>query len=87
MPGSITIDNLDEATVAWIEKEAKRCGADKEVIALHLIRKGIECENKHSRFQSYEDLDSLAGTWTDEQAIEFINGAGYFDQVDEELWE
>ena len=54
---------------------------------MHLIRKGIECEGERSSLQSYEDLDSLAGTWTDEQATEFMNAVGYFDQVDEKLWE
>lgn len=87
MPGSITIDNLDDATARWIEKEAERRGTDKETLALLLIRKGIEREGEHTSPRSHEDLDSLAGTWTEEQAAEFMNAVSFFDQVDEKLWQ
>jgi hypothetical protein len=87
MPESITISNLDEATANWIEREAKRRGANKEAVALNLIRKGIECEREHVAFQTYDDLDSLAGTWSEEQATEFMNATSYFAQVDEKLWQ
>ncbi len=87
VPGSITINNLDEATANWIEKEAERRGTDKEAVALHLIRKGIECEGEPFAPRTYEDLDSLAGTWTEEQATEFMQAISYFDQVDEKLWQ
>jgi len=85
--GPITIDNLDEATASWIEREAERCGIDKETVALHLIRKGIECEGEHSPPRLHEDLDSLAGTWTEEQAAEFINAISYLDELDKKLWQ
>jgi hypothetical protein len=87
MPESITISSLDEATASWIDKEAKRRGVNKEAIALHLIRKGIECEHGHVVLKTYDDLDSLAGTWSEEQAKEFMDSISYFDQVDEKLWQ
>jgi hypothetical protein len=73
MPESITISNLDEATANWIDREAKRCGTNMEAVALNLIRKGIECEREHVALQTYDDLDSLAETWTEEQATEFMS--------------
>ena len=85
MPESITIDNLDAATANWIDKEAKKRRTNKETVALHLIRKGIECEHGHVELQTYDDLDSLAGTWSEEQATEFMDAISYFDQVDEKL--
>jgi len=87
MPESITISSLDEATASWIDEEAKRRGTNKEAVALHLIRKGIECEHGHVALQTYDDLDSLAGTWSEVQATEFMNAITYFDQVDEKLWQ
>jgi len=87
MPGPLTINNLDEATANWIEKEAERCGTNRETVALHLIQKGIERESEECSFRPYEDLDSLAGTWTEEQANEFMNAISYLDQVDEKLWQ
>ncbi len=86
MSETITINNLDEATARWIDEEAKRRDTNKESVALHLIRKGIECEHGHAVTESYDDLDSLAGTWSAEQAAEFMESISCFDQVDEKLW-
>jgi hypothetical protein len=85
MPESIVISSLDEATASWIEKEAKRRGVKREEIALHLIRRGIECEHGHAVPQTYDDLDFLAGMWSEEQAAEFMDAIFYFNQVDEKL--
>jgi hypothetical protein len=87
MPESITISNLDEATANWIDREARRSGTNMEAVALNLIRKGIECEREHVGVATYDDLDSLAGTWSEEQAIEFIDAISHFNQVDEKLWQ
>jgi len=87
MPETITINNLDEATAKWIDREAKRSGTNMEAVALNLMRKGIECERDHVALPFYEDLDSLAGTWSEEQAIEFMNAINHFNQVDEKLWQ
>jgi hypothetical protein len=86
MPESITISELDEATANWIDQEARRRGANKETVALNLIRKGIQCERDHIALQTYDDLDSLAGTWSEEQGNEFLGATREFDQVDEKLW-
>jgi hypothetical protein len=87
MPESITISNLDKATAEWIEREAKRRGENREAVALNLIRRGIECECDHVAVQTYDDLDSLAGTWSEEQAKEFMSAVSYLNQVDERLWQ
>jgi len=87
MPESITISDLDEATVAWIEEQAKRRGMKKENIALNLIHRGIECEREHMALPTFDDMDSLAGTWSDEQSTELLNAISYFEQVDEKLWQ
>lgn len=34
----------------------------------------------------YDDLDYLAGTWSDEEAEEFSKHTRDFNQIDEELW-
>ena len=36
--------------------------------------------------QPQNDLDSLAGTWSEEQETEFLNAVADFEQVDEKLW-
>lgn len=42
---------------------------------------------RHLRLRTYEDLDSLAGTWTEEQATEFMDAIIHFDLVDEKMWQ
>ncbi len=34
----------------------------------------------------YHDLDALAGTWTAQQADEFLGTLADFSKIDEELW-
>jgi len=34
----------------------------------------------------YHDLESLAGTWTEQQSNEFLSILSDFSQIDEELW-
>ena len=70
--GPIIIDNLDEASANWIDREVKRRGTDKETVALHLIQKGIECEEQLFSLHTYEDMDSLTGTGTEGHATEFM---------------
>lgn len=36
---------------------------------------------------TYHDLDSLAGTWNEEDAVEFSQNTAIFNQIDEQLWQ
>jgi hypothetical protein len=85
MSAPITIQNLDETTARWIEEEAQRRGVSAETVVLELIRKGIKVE-QHPRPENHHDLDSLAGTWSAEEADEFLKAIADFEQVDERLW-
>jgi len=35
----------------------------------------------------YHDLDSLAGTWSTEEADDFLQAIDKFNQVDESIWQ
>jgi hypothetical protein len=71
-----------------MDRERSRTAWNRqENLVLLLIRKGIECEGEQSSSRSYEDLDSLAGTWTEEQSAEFVDAISFFEQVDEKLWQ
>jgi phosphopantetheinyl transferase (holo-ACP synthase) len=87
MSQAITIKGLDEKTSSFINREAERSGASTERVILQFIRKGIEFEHKNTKLQTYHDLDSLAGTWSDKEASEFIKAISDFNIVDEELWQ
>ena len=86
MSTTITIQNLDDTTARWISQEAERRGVSLELLIVELIRKGINTDQETSPLQGYDDLDSLAGTWSKEEEAEFIKVVADFEQVDEKLW-
>jgi hypothetical protein len=86
MSTEITIQDLDDATEKWIAEEASQRGVTIDQLILELIQKGISVERQSSPAPIYDDLDSLAGTWTEEQATEFLNAIDDFELVDEKLW-
>ena len=86
MSAPITVQNLDETTARWIEEEARRRGVSAETVVLELIHKGINLERQHAHLETHHDLDSLAGTWSAEEADEFLKAIADFEQMDEKLW-
>ncbi|MFP4179850.1 MAG: hypothetical protein ACLFSA_07320 [Spirochaetaceae bacterium] len=43
--------------------------------------------SKHSEtLKTYDDLDHLAGTWSEAEAREFEEYISPFEQIDEEMW-
>jgi len=44
MNGAITIQDIDEATAAWITEEAERRHTSEELVILELIHKGMDVE-------------------------------------------
>lgn len=84
---SITIQDIDDAATKWIKEEAERRGISVETLVVELIHRGIIVERESSHHQIYHDLDSLAGTWSEEQANEFLKAIADFERVDEKLWQ
>ncbi len=87
MAGSLTIDELDDATLEWIDQEAQRSGVPVAAVVRHLIHQGMVVERKNEQCKEYHDLDALAGTWTAEDEAEFLRAVEDFDQVDPALWQ
>lgn len=86
MSTAIVIQDIDDATAEWIREEAERRGIKEELLVLQLLRDGIRIANESSLTQQHHDLDSLAGTWSEEQAAEFAAAESDFERVDEKLW-
>jgi plasmid stability protein len=86
MSKNITIRNLDEETVHWLDAEARRRGIDVERIVIELIHQGAKSSPQQEERPGFHDLDALAGTWTQEDAEEFHKATADFRKVDETLW-
>jgi hypothetical protein len=87
MPRSITISDIDDATVIWLAEEAGRRGVSVERVAGLLLRRGVEWERRRAALPTYHDLDALAGTWSEDEAAAFLQVVTDFEQVDPSLWQ
>jgi hypothetical protein len=86
---------MKQLTVRGFDKEleqrmlhiARSEGLSLNRVALRLIRRGAGLaqpgQNKNTIGES---LDSLAGTWTEEEEQEFLEAIKPFAAVDEEFW-
>jgi hypothetical protein len=87
MPRSIMIDDIDDATARWLIAEAKRQGVSVERVAWQLLQRGLEWERRRSELPTYRDLDALAGTWSEDEAVAFLRAVADFEHVDPALWQ
>lgn len=84
---TITIQNLDEHSIKWINQKAKQLNVHIEDIIVKLIHDQMRSDENEIELTQYDDLDSLAGTWSRKEADEFFQTIDKFNQVDESLWQ
>lgn len=71
MQQTLIVTQLDQSAMQWIEAEAKRTGKAVDDVVRKLIYRGLEIEGKQAKRKRYHDLDSLAGTWSEDEVAEF----------------
>jgi len=87
MPRSITIVDIDDATASWLAEEARRRGVSVESVAGHLLQRGLEWERRRAALPTYDDLETLAGTWSEDEAAAFLQAVATFEHADPSLWQ
>jgi len=87
MPRSITIEDVDDTTASWLVEEAGRRGVSVESVAGHLLQRGLEWERRRAALPTYDDLETLAGTWSEDEAAAFLQAVANFEYVDPALWQ
>ena len=83
---TLNLNMLDNITRAWIEDEARRTSVSVEQVIERLIQRGVAFERQAVQAQRYHDLDSLAGTWSADEADAFQAATVDFAQIDTTLW-
>ncbi len=87
MPASeqLTIRSISARLRAALEGEARRRGQslNKTVLALLAERLGL---TESAAPVEYDDLDELAGTWSESEATRFDENLHAQRQVDPKLW-
>lgn len=87
MPRSITIEDVDDATASWLAAEAKRRGVSVESVAGQLLQRGLAWERRRAALPTYHELDTLAGTWSEDEGAAFLQAVASFEHVDPALWQ
>jgi hypothetical protein len=83
---TLRLSTFDDATLAWMQAEARRTGLSLEAVVERLVQRGIAAERQAAHSPPFHDLDALAGTWSAEQAAEFEAAIADFERVDSTLW-
>lgn len=86
MQTPILLDNLDPKTLAMLEAEARRHGLEVSMMAAQLLKEGLQAHVCEESPQRRRDLSDLAGTWTDEEADEFLAAVADFERIDWDMW-
>jgi hypothetical protein len=83
----LTIRGLDKDLASRIRELARKEGISLNRAALRLMRKGAGLGESTQRENAVgSTLDDLIGTWTDEEASEFMDTVEDFGQIDESMW-
>ncbi len=83
--GAITIRGIDETTARILKERAKKEGVSVNAVLLKTLRESLGLE-KRRRTVIYDDLDHLAGTWSEKDFVEFQKRIADFEIVDEKMW-
>ena len=81
----MTIRGLDEATVKALKDKAKQEGTSVNAAFLKLLGEQLGLKKK-KRNATYNDLDHLAGTWSDKDYSDFQKKVKDFEKIDKDLW-
>lgn len=82
---TMTIRGLDDLTLKALKERAKREGLSVNAALVNLLREEFGLKKK-KRFVVYDDLNHLAGTWTEKDFKEFNKKIEDFEKVDEKMW-
>jgi len=80
---TMSIRGLDDQALARLKGQAAQEGSSLNSLVLRLIQ-GTSVQP--STLKKFDDLNALAGTWSDEEAQEFERNTAAFAEVDAALW-
>lgn len=82
---NMSIRGLDEKALAKLKNQAEQEGTSLNSLVLRLLQ-GASAAIQPSTLKKFDDLDALAGTWSDEEAQAFERNTAAFAEVDATLW-
>ena len=82
---TMTIRGLDDLTINALKEKAKKEGSSVNAAVVKLLQEELGIKKK-KRAVVHNDLDHLAGTWSDKDYKEFLQATADFAKIDENLW-
>lgn len=82
---TMTLRGIDDSIACALKEKARQEDSSINTVVLNLIKVSLGLEKK-KRSAVYNDLDHLAGTWSEQDYAEFAGVAAEFGKIDEEMW-
>jgi plasmid stability protein len=79
---ALTIRNVDSQLAEALRREVRRRGTSLNQTVLDLLRATLMVGGQSRQ----NGLESLAGSWSQQEHDEFSKATESFDQIDDELW-
>jgi hypothetical protein len=86
MVNNLSIRGLDDKALAKLKKLAASEEASVNALVLRFIDQGLGHKRVKMLPQRHDDLDTLSGTWSKQEAKEFERLTAPFGKVDADLW-
>ena len=83
--GAMTLRGVDDRMAKALKEKAKKDGNSVNATLIKILRESLGMEKK-KRNIVYDDLDHLAGTWTNKDYREFSKKIADFGMVDKKMW-
>lgn len=82
---TMSIHGLGDEVFSRLKSQAEREGSSLNSLVLRLLQ-GTDTSIQSSALKKFDDLDALAGTWSEEEAQAFERNTAAFADVDAALW-
>ena len=82
---SMSIRGLDDQVLARLKLQAEQENCSLNSLVLRLLQ-GTATAFQFAALKKFDDLDALAGTWSDQEAEAFERNTAAFAEVDAALW-
>jgi hypothetical protein len=81
----MSIRGLDAQMLAQLKNQASQEGSSLNSLVLRLLQ-GPDKPAPVSALKKFDDLDALAGTWSDEDAADFARHTTALSEIDTAQW-
>lgn len=82
---TMSIRGLDDQALIRLKSQAEHEGSSLNSLVLRLLQ-GAGAQIDSGTLKKFDDLNALAGTWSEEDAHDFERNTAAFAEVDAALW-